>query len=205
MSISTESEIFIASLKHALANRESIFDAIDGAKLASILIPLQFHDNKWHVILNVRSQNVSLHQGEIAFPGGKLEDDDENMFSCALRETWEEMGISPNTVDVLGNLDGVLTRTNYLVFPVVGVIPHPYEFDTKSKEVEEIIEIPLHSLMDDEVLRYEARLNPDGSLLKRVAFAHDKYLVFGATAWILSQFVEIVKSMNYIRPLQEIK
>ena len=118
MSISTESEIFIASLKHALANRESIFDAIDGAKLASILIPLQFHDNKWHVILNVRSQNVSLHQGEIAFPGGKLEDDDENMFSCALRETWEEMGISPNTVDVLGNLDGVLTRTNYLVFHV---------------------------------------------------------------------------------------
>jgi 8-oxo-dGTP pyrophosphatase MutT (NUDIX family) len=205
MSISTESEIFIASLKHALANRESIFDAIDGAKLASILIPLQFHDNKWHVILNVRSQNVSLHQGEIAFPGGKLEDDDENMFSCALRETWEEMGISPNTVDVLGNLDGVLTRTNYLVFPVVGVIPHPYEFDTKSKEVEEIIEIPLHSLMDDEVLRYEARLNPDGSLLERVSFAHEKYLVFGATAWILSQFVEIVKSMNYIRPLQEIK
>ena len=100
-------------------------------------------------------------------------------------KTWEEMGISPNTVDVLGNLDGVLTRTNYLVFPVVGVIPHPYEFDTKSKEVEEIIEIPLHSLMDDEVLRYEARLNPDGSLLKRVAFAHEKYLVFGATAWIL--------------------
>lgn len=203
MSISTELKKFSVSLKKALAERESVFDAIDGVRLASVLVPLQFHDNKWHVILNIRSQYVGLHQGEIAFPGGKLEDTDENMFSCALRETWEEMGILPKDVDVLGNLDGVLTRTNYLVFPVIGIIPYPYKFETDSKEVDEIIEIPVPSLLKDSALRYEARLNLDNSLLERVAFAHGKHLVFGATAWILNQFIEIVKSFDYIPSLQE--
>ncbi|MQF86715.1 MAG: CoA pyrophosphatase [SAR202 cluster bacterium] len=203
MSITADPENLILTLKNALATRESVFEAVEGAKLASVLVPLQFHDNKWHIILNVRSQHVGLHQGEIAFPGGKLESIDKDMFSCALRETWEEMGVLEKDINVLGNLDVVLTRTNYLVFPVVGTIPHPYQFDTESNEVAEIIEIPLDALLNEKALRHEARLNADGSVLRRVSFSYGKYLVFGATAWILNQFIEIIKSFNYTLMLEE--
>ena len=186
----------IEAIREALADREPSFDAVDGARPAAVLVPLQYHDGDWQVILNVRSQHVGLHQGEIAFPGGKLETADRDMLSCALRETWEEMGISPGDVDVLGPLDAIMTRTNYVVWPTVGVIPHPYAYTVDEGEVAEVIEIPLTHLLSDAAIRREARLSPAGELVERVAYAHDEHLVFGATAWILAQLVEIARELT---------
>ncbi len=186
----------IEAIRQALAGREPSFDAVDGARPAAVLVPLQYHDGDWHVILNVRSQHVGLHQGEIAFPGGKLEPADRDMLACALRETWEEMGISPGDVDVLGPLDPIMTRTNYIVWPSVGVIPHPYAYTVDEGEVAEVIEIPLTYLLSESPVRREARLGPGGQLVERVAYAHNEHLVFGATAWILTQLVEIAQGLT---------
>ena len=182
-------------IRAALATRQPSGDRADGARPAAVLIPLQHHDGGWHVILNVRSQHVGLHRGEIAFPGGKYEDGDGDLRACALRETREEMGIDPADVDVLGSLDPVLTRTGYLVWPTVGVIPHPYRFTPDEGEVAEIIEIPLDHLLSGDAVRHEARLSPDGALLQRVAYAHGAHLVFGATAWMLVQLVDLVHAI----------
>ena len=184
-------------LRVALATRApSAPPRADGARPAAVLIPLHYHDGEWHVILNVRSQFVGLHQGEIAFPGGKYEQTDVEMLACALREAHEEMGIAPRDVDVLGSLEPVLTRTDYLVWPTVGTIPHPYRFEVDENEVAEIIEIPLDHLLNDGATRHEARLNPDGSLLQRTAYVHGPHLVFGATAWILAQLLDLLRNLR---------
>lgn len=195
--IPAEAASRMEDLRNALASCEpSAPSDTGGARPAAVLIPLHFHDGEWHVILNVRSQFVGLHQGEIAFPGGKYEPSDPDMLTCALREAHEEMGIAPEDVDVLGPLQPVLTRTDYLVWPTVGIIPHPYRFEVDENEVAEIIEIPLDHLLVDDAERHEARLNPDGSLLQRKAYAHGPHLVFGATAWILAQLLDLLRSLR---------
>ena len=87
----------------------------------------------------------------------------------------------------------------------MGVIPHPYRFEVDENEVAEILEIPLDHLLTDAATRYEARLNPDGSLLHRKAYAHGPHLVFGATAWILAQLLDLLQELRpgYTGPEKE--
>ena len=191
-----EASALIEGMRRALHGREPVCEAVDGARPAAVLVPLQRHPDGWRVVLNLRSEHVGLHQGEIAFPGGKLEPQDDDMLACALRETWEEMGVRPEHVDVLGPLDAILTRTNFIVWPTVGVIPYPYDYDVDEGEVAEIIEIPLDHLLNGDAVRREARLGPDGALLERVAYVHGPRLVFGATAWILAQLVDLARSLS---------
>jgi 8-oxo-dGTP pyrophosphatase MutT (NUDIX family) len=188
---------FVEALRSALAERMPAVEVAEGAVPAGVLVPLQYHDGEWHVILNVRSDKVGQHKGEIAFPGGRLEPDDPDMTACALRETWEEMGINPQDVDVLGPLNALLTRTNFLVWPTLGVVPHPYAFRPDPGEVAKVIEVPLPSLMDESSVRHEARLSLDGTLLRRTAYSHGNHLVFGATAWILSDLLDLVNEVGW--------
>lgn len=188
----TDPALLVEKLRVALDNRIPVAEAADGAKPAGVLVPLQYHDEAWHVILNVRSEHVGQHKGEIAFPGGRLEPEDADMTACALRETWEEMGIRPEDVDVLGPMDATLTRTNFLVWPTIGVIPYPYDFRPDPREVAEVVEVPLAVIADGTAARHEARLLNDGTLLRRMSFGHGDYLVFGATAWILGDLVRIM-------------
>ena len=184
------------SLRRVLTARVPAAEARDGSKPAGVLVPLQYHDGRWHVILNVRSETVGEHKGEIAFPGGSLEPADADMTACALRETWEEMGIRPEDVDVLGPLDAVLTRTNFLVWPTVGVVPHPYAFAPDAREVASVIEAPLDELLDPAAARHEARILPDGAVMKRLAYVSGEHLIFGATAWILAQLLDLIGGMG---------
>ena len=188
----TDPALLVEKLRVALDNRVPVDEASDGARPAGVLVPLQYHDDAWHVILNVRSDHVGQHKGEIAFPGGRLEPEDVDMTACALRETWEEMRIRPEHVDVLGPLDARLTRTNFLVWPTVGIVPYPYEFVPDPREVAEVVEIPLDVILDGSATLHEARLLDDGTLLRRTSFSHDGYLVFGATAWILGDLAQIL-------------
>jgi 8-oxo-dGTP pyrophosphatase MutT (NUDIX family) len=183
-------------LRSLLATREPIAEAVDGALPAGVLIPLRYHGGQWHVILHLRSNSVGQHKGEVAFPGGRLEPHDPDMIACALRETWEEMGVLPEDVQVIGQLGAVLTRTNFLVWPVVGLVPYPYKFELDDREVTELIELPLDLLLNEQTVRHEARLQPDGTLLKRPSYASESHLIFGATAWILEEFLGLVRDIT---------
>ncbi len=185
----------VEQLRAALADRVATAEANDGATPAGVLVPLQYHHDDWHVIFNVRSDQVGQHKGEVAFPGGRLETTDPDMLGCALREAWEEMGIRPEHVDVLGPLDAVLTRTQFLVWPIVGVVPHPYEFTIDGREVAEVFDVPLARLLDPANARHEARLLADGTFSRRFSYASENHLIFGTTAWILTQFVGLVRDI----------
>ena len=157
---------FIASLKGALAERSLKERSAADATNAGVLVLVYPRQGSWHLLLNRRSELVGHHKGEIAFPGGTLEPEDADMLACALREVWEEMGIQPADVTVLGQLDTILTRTGFLVSPFVGTIPYPYAFTVDKREVAEVLEVPLERLLDPGVLRHEAHLAPDGSLAR---------------------------------------
>ena len=196
----TDPGALVDALRAALAGRSPVAEASDGSTPAGVLIPLHYHDEDWHVILNVRSEFVGQHKGEVAFPGGRLEPEDVDMTACALRESWEEMGIDPEDVDVLGPMNARLTRTNFLVWPTLGVVPHPYAFKPDPREVAEVIELPIGPLLTGVSVRHEARMGIDGTLQRRVAYGHGRHLVFGATAWILTDLLDLIDEVGWNHP-----
>ena len=90
----------------------------------------------------------------------------------------------------------MLTRTNFLVWPTVGLVPHPYAFAPDAREVASVIEAPLDELLDPAAARHEARILPDGTVMKRLAYVSGEHLIFGATAWILAQLLDFIGGMG---------
>ena len=87
----------------------------------AVLVPLVRQNGVWNLLYEVRAQKLRRQPGEVCFPGGKLEGE-ESPRECALRETWEELGIPPERVRVLGELDFIAHRANFIMYPILGVV-----------------------------------------------------------------------------------
>ena len=159
---------------------------------AAVFLLLYRKNGEYCVLLNKRSQQVEHHKGEISFPGGARDTDDADFLDTALRETEEEMGISRADVTVLGELDQVETRSRFLVRVFVGTIPSAYRFKPSAVEIAEVLEVPIASLRDSANLRVETRWEEDGPVTS-YAYAYNDHLIFGATARILQQFLELLE------------
>jgi len=142
--------------------------------------------------LNKRSQQVEHHKGEISLPGGARDPEDRDSLDTALRETEEEMGIDRSDVTILGELDDVVTRSHFKVNVYVGTIPYPYPFNPSADEIAEVLEIPVADLNDPLNHRVETRFE-DGVPVTSRSYAYNEHLVFGATAKILQQFLELLE------------
>ena len=118
--------------------RETSPKVIEGADLtlAGVMVLLFQREEEYTVILNRRTRTVGHHKGEISFPGGRMEAGDEGLLDTALRETFEEMGISREKIQVLGRIDDMQTKTGYMIRPFVGVIDYPYNYKLSNEEVE---------------------------------------------------------------------
>lgn len=107
-------------------------------------MPLFLKNNEYHILFIQRTERVKTHKGQISFPGGAREAIDRTMVDTALREAHEEVGLNPNDVEVLGELDDMATtESNYLISPIVGHIPYPYDFKVDEWETQEVIEVPI--------------------------------------------------------------
>ena len=148
-------------------------------------------DGEFCILLNKRTDKVDDHKGEISFPGGRKDPEDKILLDTALRETHEEMGISPEDVDILGEIDDIPTNTSYLISTFVGTIPHPYKFAPSEAEVAEVLEVPISTLIDHNSARDEVHIR-DGELVNSVSYSYNGHLIFGATARILSRFLELL-------------
>lgn len=157
---------------------------------SAVLLPLFEKNGEWHVLLTLRSANLPTHQNQISFPGGAL-DQGESPVEAALRETHEEMGIKPDDVEVLGTLDEIVTITKYRITPFVGIIPHPYKYCVCEAEIAEVIEMPLSKLCEHEVYREENKIIFGGKPYPVYYFNCGRHVVWGATARILKQFLEV--------------
>ncbi|SVA63773.1 uncharacterized protein METZ01_LOCUS116627 [marine metagenome] len=158
---------------------------------SAVLLPLFQRDNEYHLILTKRSPQLKRDAGVICFPGGTSEPNDVDLMFTALREAYEEIGVEPDDVNVLGSFEPVITRSQFVIQPIVGVIPHPYAYQPSHAEVEAIIEVPLDSLYDPTNIRFEDVLRPEG-LIHKYTYAYRGQIIFGATAQLLTRFLELI-------------
>ncbi len=158
---------------------------------ASVLLLLYPKDGEYCILLNKRSEYVEHHKGEISLPGGARDPEDRDSLETALRETEEEMGIQRGEVTVLGELDEVATRSRFLVQVFAGTIEYPYKFKPSAVEIAEVLEVPISSLKDPANLRVETHLE-NGASVTSYSYAYNQHLIYGATARILQQFLELL-------------
>jgi len=179
-------------IKRALASRTTSRVAGDDLTPAAVMVLLYPKDGDHWVLLNKRSQEVEHHKGEISFPGGATDPGDKDSLDTALRETEEEMGIRPEDITVLGEMDEVATRSRFRVSVFAGTIEPPYHFRPSVDEIAEIVEFPVSALLDASSLRVETHWQADGASTVH-SYAYGRHLVFGATARILQQFLQLLE------------
>ena len=156
---------------------------------ASVLVPLQYEDSMWQVILTRRSMNMKKHSGQISFPGGKFEDEDKTLDATALREAFEEIGLSSKNVCLWGSLPSHETVTGFRVFPFIGVV-NGYEIQINSAaEVSEVFKVPLEFLLDGRSYSKHS-VTWNGEKRSYLAVPYGPYYIWGATARILYNFSE---------------
>ncbi len=160
---------------------------------AAVLLPLYVNDDDPYVLFTRRSELVEHHKGQISFPGGANDANDVDLRHTALRETWEEIGVAMDHVELIGQLDEMVTVSNFLVRPFVGRItePGPYPFVHSEQEVAEILEVPLAHLQDQANVIAETRLYQGREILT-YSYIWQEHIIWGATARILRQFLDIV-------------
>ena len=161
---------------------------------AGVLLLLYSKEGEYCILLNKRTDTVEHHKGEISFPGGSKDPEDLTLLDTALRETHEEMGINPEDVEILGELDDTPTNTNFLIATTVGTIPYPYNFKPSALEVAEVLEVPISALMNGESHRDEMRL-VGGELVNLPSYVYQGHVIFGATARVLSRFLELLETV----------
>jgi len=185
-------------ISRILAQREKQTIVLSNAPLApaAVLLPIYEKEGEYYILLTKRTQKVEHHKGQISFPGGARREQDCNLIDTALRETFEEIGVRPEDVEILGELDSMGTLTsNFLITPFVGIIPHPYKFIINRDEIEELVELPLSALADEKNYREEVYVI-DGAPNMGSVFEYNGRVIWGATARILKQFLDIFSDFS---------
>jgi len=182
-------------IRTILGKREPqrIRDRENTYRRAGVLIPLFKEAGVCKVLFIERTRHVTHHKGQIAFPGGRVEEGDGGIEDTVLREVDEEIGVSRDDVDLLGPVDDARTLTsNYLVHPLVGQVPYPYDFTIDPGEVERIHTVPLAVFHPREHRYRRDSVNIEGVTYNATAYEYEALLIWGATARIIENFMDIV-------------
>lgn len=186
--------LFDDRLRDILAERTPLIVPPDPTRRqAAVLLPLFHRAGDYHLVFTKRTDTLKHHKGQVSFPGGTFERSDGDLLGTALRESYEEVGIQPEHVTVMGRLDDLPTfSTNFVIAPFVGVIPHPYSFRPNPLEVAFIFDVPLAVLADPTVSRTYTRLRQDGATILDYEFHVAGQVIWGATARILQHFLQVI-------------
>ena len=188
----------IAKLKKALAERTKLVITDSRLKPSAVLLPIFKKDGKCHILFTRRTDHLVNHKGQISFPGGGRHPEDKSLLETALRESWEEIGVRQSDVEIIGELDDAATTTSlFCITPFVGLIPYPYDFKRDTFEVEEIFDVALEDLM--KAVIKEETVEFGGVQIKVLSYESDGHVIWGATAWILSEFLSILSKVSGAR------
>jgi 8-oxo-dGTP pyrophosphatase MutT (NUDIX family) len=180
----------INKLRQFLAQRQKKSITAPERISSAVLLPIYNKEEQCHILFTQRTNNVKEHKGQISFPGGARQDS-ESLLDTALRESQEEVGLSPNQVEVLGELDDTATTTsNFVVTPFVGVIPWPNDLRADGWETDEIIEVPIGALLAKSS-REDRKEVIGGQPVTSYFYHYGDRVIWGATARILHQFLEL--------------
>lgn len=161
---------------------------------AAVLIPLVKEKDRWHILF-IRRTTVDgdIHSGQVALPGGGLDKSDMSLTETALRETNEELGIRPEDVQILGQLNEFIAISNYRVTPYVGTLAWPYPIVQAEQEVARWFTIPLSWLADSKNRKIQRRTLPNGLGEIGVIYfqEYDGEILWGLSARIITEFLDI--------------
>lgn len=165
-------------------------------RVAAVMMLFYPKNNSTHLVLIVRNSYKGVHSAQIAFPGGKFETSDENYEKTALRETHEEIGIHPQSIEVIRAFTHLyIPPSNFMVYPFMGICKNEVTFIPESSEVAEIIELPLTEFLSDEII---VSANISTSYAENIsipAFKINNHIVWGATAMMLSELKDMLKKV----------
>lgn len=162
----------------------------DEERDAAVLVPVIERDGEFHLLFTKRADHLGEHPGQMSFPGGGREPSDADLQATALREANEEIGIDPAEVEFVGQLDDIRTITRYAVSPFVARVPDR-TYVPDEREVAEITILPVAALLDHSNYESERREHHEyGESIVHFFHVND-YTVWGATARILVQFLEL--------------
>ena len=175
---------------------QAYFDVEHTSMKAGVLLLLYPRDNSLHLVLTRRTDNVDFHKGQISLPGGKQEEG-EGLEQAALREAQEELEIDPDSISILGMLTPLyIPPSNYCIYPVVAYSPYQPHFHPSQIEVAEILEIPLDHLLGSQNIQREM-WNIRDTEVEVPFYSFGKHKIWGATAMVLAEFLEIIKKINF--------
>ena len=169
-------------IKHKLKNdfplvRET---TLPHPQRAGVMVMLYPKPKKTHVLMTRRAMHLKYHAGEVSFPGGVFEEQDDDLLATALRETDEELAIQVESEDVLGQLPVVKTRLGFEITPFVSVLPSAPKYEPAENEVGEVLEMPFTSLLSTQ--QRDVGSKPEG-----VMYWFQHHRIWGASAKILNQ------------------
>ena len=166
-------------------------------KNAAVLCLLDQKNEEFNVILTLRSKNLKYHPGQISFPGGKLNKEESN-YDCALRETYEEIGIKKKYINIKGELNFYLSGSNFLIKPIIGFAEGEYKIRLNRKEVDKVIYFPISFLFKKKNLTKNFYENKS---INKKMFFYDIYWnnmrIWGTTAIILVHLSRICKRIIF--------
>lgn len=186
---------FTKKLREALAQRERHIIHEQELRPSAVILPLFQKDTQFNLLFTRRTDEVSHHKGEISFPGGAVEPSDKDLQSTAIRECFEEIGLMEKDIHIIGTLDDQRTLSSFLITPFVAISPYPYPFVVNTREIAELIEIPLEALTDQAVTHNDTRFHK-GKPYPIYSYRFEDHCIWGATARILKQLLDIIKEKN---------
>ena len=160
---------------------------------AAVLVPIVKHAGGPTILLTRRTETLSKHAGQVSFPGGSVDDSDENAIAAALRETREEIGLSADYIDVHGELDRYRTGTGFEITPIVATVRPGFSLQIDSGEVAATFEVPLDFILDrDNHQRQSAVWR--GRRRHYYAMPYGEFFIWGATAAMLVNLVDVLEA-----------
>ena len=159
-------------------------------RAASVLVPIVNRTPDITILLTQRTEDMPSHAGQVAFPGGRWQENDADAVATALRETEEEVGLDRRFVHVIGSYDHYLTGTGYEITPVVGIVTPGFTTRADPREVADVFEVPLDHFLDEANHRIDSR-QAQGRERRFYAMPYGQRYIWGATAGMLKnlQFI----------------
>ena len=201
----------IENIKNKLENYKPYINGFEHMKRASVLLPLVKKDSSYYILFEVRSKNLKTQPNEVSFPGGKIEPF-ENPMDAAIRETCEELGTNPNNIQVISQLDLLVTHMNIIIHPYIGILKDIDNLNINRDVVEHTFLVPITYLLNNEPTYYKNKIEvtPDDkfpydiipnkenykfqeSNYTVIFYEYKNYVIWGMTARILENFLKIIK------------
>lgn len=185
-----------AQYRMAHVARQGVVNIPDTSRQAGVLALFYPQQDDWHIVLIERVTNPNdRHSGQVSFPGGRHDSTDLSLSATALREAEEEVGVSANHINLIGELTNLyIPVSNYNVHPFVGFTSYTPTFQPEEKEVHSILEVPFEVFLRTETIRTCHLSINEQITLRNVPYYHiNNKTVWGATAMMLSELVEVIR------------